>query len=471
LFFTKINLKIILSFKKKSAFSLVELSIVIVIIGLLLVGVIGSKHLVEISRISSAKALTSNSPISATLDNALWLESSIVETAFSDNLEAGDGDDLDSWKDRSYNQNKPIISKVGTGPTYANTINNIQAVQFSASDSNYLQITDASFLNNTDYTIFVLEKREANSSDNYFIGDDSVTTANQTLILGYSTDTSPIHSQGIGNNYTASLEAYVSYSGSRIFTFTSDSTKGKKMYINGVLAAEDADTTQLTGITTLPIGMGYNGEIGEIAIFTRALKAVERQSIEDYMGNKWNNNINRESVSSCLTGTLTSAGCEATCSAPSVVNGITSSTTIADGESSTYSCDDTGYSGNTPEYTCASGSLSPTAGDCTDNNSCAIGYNIVDDSCQADCILTAQTGLASTTTVISGSTSQACDVSGTIAYTCVNGYLDNVVNSCVTTCSLDDSPIAGVTQTGTVAEGTSTFNGSVHNSVSNSILG
>ncbi|MBL6664532.1 MAG: prepilin-type N-terminal cleavage/methylation domain-containing protein [Rickettsiales bacterium] len=146
-----------------SAFSLLELSIVILIIGILILGVIGSKHIIKKSRLSSAHSLTNSAPINSIADNALWLESSYDDRAFTDattNInDIGDGDNLTSWNDSSYNQNKPTITAVGNGPTYANTINHVQAVKFSASQDDYLQIENAQFLNNTDYTIFVLEKR------------------------------------------------------------------------------------------------------------------------------------------------------------------------------------------------------------------------------------------------------------------------------------------------------------------------
>ncbi|MBL6664214.1 MAG: prepilin-type N-terminal cleavage/methylation domain-containing protein, partial [Rickettsiales bacterium] len=55
--------------RNKTAFSLLELSIVIVIIGVLIVGVIGGKHIIKKSRISTAQSLTSSSPISGINDN------------------------------------------------------------------------------------------------------------------------------------------------------------------------------------------------------------------------------------------------------------------------------------------------------------------------------------------------------------------------------------------------------------------
>jgi len=51
------------------AFSLLEVSIVIVIIGVLIIGVIGSKHLVKKARLNAAIAITRSSPISGIPNN------------------------------------------------------------------------------------------------------------------------------------------------------------------------------------------------------------------------------------------------------------------------------------------------------------------------------------------------------------------------------------------------------------------
>lgn len=48
---------------KKSAFSLIELSIVILIVGILIAGVTQSSRMVGKSRIKTAKTLTQSSPV------------------------------------------------------------------------------------------------------------------------------------------------------------------------------------------------------------------------------------------------------------------------------------------------------------------------------------------------------------------------------------------------------------------------
>lgn len=66
--------------KNKKAFSLIEISIVILIIGILIAGVTQSSRLVEISRISSARTLTKSSPVHSIKNLAGWYEATLEES-------------------------------------------------------------------------------------------------------------------------------------------------------------------------------------------------------------------------------------------------------------------------------------------------------------------------------------------------------------------------------------------------------
>ena len=113
------------------AFSLVEVSVVLIIIGILIAGVFAGISLVKKFRIQAAQNLTKSSPISGISSNALWLESSL-EDSFLDS-ESNDTSAISTWTDQKVTGNKLSITRVGTGPTYANTINYIHAVKFSGS--------------------------------------------------------------------------------------------------------------------------------------------------------------------------------------------------------------------------------------------------------------------------------------------------------------------------------------------------
>lgn len=363
--------------KENSAFSLLEVSVVLIIVGIFIAGVVAANGMVSKFRITAAQTLSRSSPINEVPDAAMWLETSL-DTSFNSS-ESSDTSPLTTWYDSRTSMSKVTVQAVSGNPTYSNTINRIHAVKFNG--SGYFTF-DGSFLNKSDYTIFILEKRESASAGNYFLGDSSVTTPNQNLLLGYSADGQVTHGQGT-NAYAAGISNYSSSGGSpRVFTFTQSATAGKKTYINGVLAAQSSDTTKLSGISTLSIGQGYTGQIGEVAIFTRALEPDERIAIEDYVGKKWSSKINRANVASCIDGTVTLNGCDSstlttptptTCAVS--VSGVSSTTAVASG-SGTLTCDVTGYTG-TSAYTCASGTL--TAATCA----CASGYAASGVACVA----------------------------------------------------------------------------------------
>ncbi|MES2961118.1 MAG: type II secretion system protein [Pseudomonadota bacterium] len=352
---------------RSRAFSLVEVAAVIVIIGILITGVVVSISLVKKARIQTAQSLTKSSPVTGIYENILWLESSLENSLLES--ETSDTDSISTWNNQSVSGiGKVTIYKIGSGPTYANTINYVPAVKFSGNTINYLKITDASFLNNTDYTIVVLEKRQT-ASAGYFLNtiDTNTNNAVNILALGYSSDGVVAHnSLNVNHTITPKVSVYAdSIDKPRVFTFVQSSAAGKQTYINGVLAANDvSNTSQLSGITSLAIGRGYTGEIGEIAIFTKALTIEARKSVEDYLGKKWTRKILRDSSPSCINGIVTDSGCYNACSTASVT-GVSTPPVVDDGSSGTLTCDNSlGYSG-TVTYSCSGGNLNPV-GNCSE---------------------------------------------------------------------------------------------------------
>lgn len=62
------------AFKARSAFSLIELSIVILIIGIVIAGIIGGNYLYNKTILSSARSLTQSSNLRTFRELYLWLE-------------------------------------------------------------------------------------------------------------------------------------------------------------------------------------------------------------------------------------------------------------------------------------------------------------------------------------------------------------------------------------------------------------
>lgn len=102
---------------KKLGFSLIELSIVILVIGILVIGISKGSKVISESKLKSAKSITNGSPIHIIDDLALWLE-----PTNPDNIATGDFDDpLDFNSDLS--EGSPISSWRYLAPSNTSLIN------------------------------------------------------------------------------------------------------------------------------------------------------------------------------------------------------------------------------------------------------------------------------------------------------------------------------------------------------------
>jgi prepilin-type N-terminal cleavage/methylation domain-containing protein len=61
--------------RKITAFSLIELSIVILVIGLLIAGALQGSNMISKAALSSARTLTESSPVASIRSLSLWFES------------------------------------------------------------------------------------------------------------------------------------------------------------------------------------------------------------------------------------------------------------------------------------------------------------------------------------------------------------------------------------------------------------
>jgi len=83
------------------AFSLIELSIVILIIGILVAGVTQSSRLINQLKLLSAQSLTRSSDVNSILDLTFWVESTLDGsfTNSSGSFQLDNGGSISSWND------------------------------------------------------------------------------------------------------------------------------------------------------------------------------------------------------------------------------------------------------------------------------------------------------------------------------------------------------------------------------------
>ncbi|MBM5781802.1 MAG: hypothetical protein FJ368_00080 [Pelagibacterales bacterium] len=290
--------------KKSKAFSLFEISIVTVVIAVLMAGVLQSRNIVKKAKLNNARALTVSSPVKSIDDIVAWFEPTLEKSFTKD--EGVDGNKISTWYDINPNitttANNANQSTSINRPTYTESaINGIPAIRFNSSSSNYL-LFDGTSLANSPYTVFIVEQRRASNSDNFIIAGSN-TPDNTNLTIGYSTDTKLMMAYR-NNGYYANISGYsniIPRIHSVVFNFSA-----RKYYVNGAeltlipygaypsqsSPTQAFDDAALGRITILGTSSYYEGDIGEVIIFKKALTSEERKSVEQYLSKKWNIDLN-----------------------------------------------------------------------------------------------------------------------------------------------------------------------------------
>ena len=280
----------------KNAFTIIELSVVILVISVMVVGVVTGKSLIAKSRLANAKSLTRQSIINDMSDDLIaWYETSL-EGSFKPDEIKNDGSTISKWKDSNKNAiNKNDATAVGS-PTLVQNVfyNSIPGVRFTGTQ--YFTFNGSKFAKNS-YTVFVVEQRRSGISQNYFIAGDNYAT-NGNLHLGYRHNS--IITQAHYANDFDTPNIFAGYSPSsitpRIHTFLFNNSIGKQYTLNGknTYTHLNQSSLQLTPLNSfnnarvgLYNGVYYVGDLAEIIMFKRSLKTEEVEAIESYLGSKY----------------------------------------------------------------------------------------------------------------------------------------------------------------------------------------
>lgn len=276
---------------KKFAFSLIELSIVLLVIGILMVGVSQGYNIVRSAQISNARSITAKSPILQIQGLLAWYETSWKESLIQSELK--DGNNISAWKDISpnsilngYNQ---LTTTPSTNITYTqSSINKIPAIKFTGSSK--LSLGTFTQGASSQATVFLVVKLNyVPDTTNYktiFDGnsaDFSFSIKSDGVQLNTGTAVATTYASGFSNSGEYVVAIYFNGSNSKVFINNTNS-----MISSSDIASSTAN--QLTGITlgaTRLGSLGFAGYISEVAIFNRVIKAGERKEIFNYFSKKY----------------------------------------------------------------------------------------------------------------------------------------------------------------------------------------
>jgi len=277
--------------KKTTAFSLVEISIVIVIIGILIAGISKGADLYQEFKLTTARNLTTNSRVGRIPDLVLWVEAT-SEKSFPA-LQNIDGANISQWND--LNPQTPLKDNLSRVPSVNvvyknNVINNLPAVYFDGAGSLPNSVTGRSDGN---ISIFLVYQNLATTGDNFWrqaisarrfvynkAGGIRINQMVATFpsVFDHSLRTmtnSPEIFTGIHdpNNPLSKTRLYLNYQANPYFDNNS-------FLIN-------------SPNKTIVVGGSWIGYIAEAIVYERPVSESERLEIENYLAKKWGIKLNR----------------------------------------------------------------------------------------------------------------------------------------------------------------------------------
>lgn len=309
--------------KKNKAFSLVELSVVILIIGILVAGISQSGRLIRQIKISTARSVTSSSDVGSIRDVTAWFEASTegVFTNINDVTDVEDDNEIKTWRDINPQKSigdKSILSQATATqyPKYKSSgINGVPSLVFDGDD--FMKAIDPSNLPiipaDKSFSMFAVFRTKLSFNQKKsilaYVGGNTVVdgayasigflgTSGNNAKPGFIVNTGTsnanwVRDVGIIDETDYALGAVVdfnpastTYDSVKVFLNSSTPILTNALLSGGTPAAPVLDSKQFVvgGLTDL----FFNGLISEVIIFDRTLKKEEYENTMKYLKKKYN---------------------------------------------------------------------------------------------------------------------------------------------------------------------------------------
>jgi len=278
------------------AFSLIELSIVILVIGVLIAGVSQGGKMITKFRISAAASLTNSSPVHSIKNLVAWYETTTEKSFIAS--ESDDGQSVSTWYDINTQQlQKRNATSSGTSkPTYKISGDTGLPMLYFDGGDDYFSLPDNTIpAGNSSFTTFVVDVRQA-KSELVTLYSSGAWGTTQINLLRYSNQTLYNFLGSVNLNLVVSPPISSWGKSINMATYNNDITNRiVEIYRSGIgLTSAAANSTLNMSTTFNYIGKnhwnpieGYKGYIGELIIFDRYLKKEERESVKAYLSQKW----------------------------------------------------------------------------------------------------------------------------------------------------------------------------------------
>ncbi len=266
--------------KKNQAFTLIEMSIVLIIIGLLVAGTMGGISLIKTSRLETARSITSRAPIANIEGLVAWYETCAADSFNSS--ENYNGAPITSWYDispASLILKKNTLNKnggVAGNLTYiSDGINGVPSLKFTS--GGHLTIPEFYQGNLMQRTQFVVIRPFNFGS---VIVSGMIISQNKLLFPDGSMTAAISPAVATGQNYIIAM--YYNNNASKVYLNNTANMVGNTE-VNATTTSQDGLTVGADTNNSKP----YVGLISEIIIYNRPLKATERKDVFKYLSTKY----------------------------------------------------------------------------------------------------------------------------------------------------------------------------------------
>ncbi|NBX52644.1 MAG: prepilin-type N-terminal cleavage/methylation domain-containing protein [Proteobacteria bacterium] len=310
------------------AFSLVELAVVILILGVLIAGLVQSSRLITNMRLNVARDVTQSSAMPWINYIVTWYDSTAID-AFNES-DTDDGDLISRWNGAEirYSDRINLVQTDSTKkPTYvSNGMFGLPSVKFDGtSDILESESSNQDVLTYRSGTIFVVfEPKTVNSANKKTIFFNT-SSCDTELDFGMSFNNvkgaigiaSAVSGEGCSTTYATQSSGDFAVPNEKIVAsliiYQSPTTQGStdniKIFRNGNLWSSNQVNAQSFNSPTISSSQKYSsgnnkfyvgakktgatekaffdGLIGEMIIFNRSLNNEDRNEVERYLGKKW----------------------------------------------------------------------------------------------------------------------------------------------------------------------------------------
>ena len=280
----------------KSAFSLVEITVVLLIVGLIIAAISSGSRIFANVKLSAARSISKGSIVPSIGDVTLWLDAA-SDTSFLPDEER-DETKISTWYGVSPFVNYIVFKQTTDAdkPIYKRKmINGLPAIH---STTGFMEYTDYKSLTNNATMFFVLNNPASRADRKLF---STRTTAGSSTNFSFAVDNTSGSGDGIElciSDVTCKTSASntepVPLSNSIItviFEEKSSDQGAVSFFLNGRAHGANTGTTttdEFQFVEKAILKMEFNNiGIGEVIVFSKVLNEKRRKSVEEYLSKKW----------------------------------------------------------------------------------------------------------------------------------------------------------------------------------------